>query len=187
MIHKGAFICLFYLIQLRHSVVSDFCDPMDCSTPGFPVHHQLPELAQTHVHWVSDAIQSSHPLSSPSPPAFNLSQHQSLFQWVSSSHQFSSVQFSRSVVSDSLWPHGLQHAGLPCPSPTPRACSNSCPSSWWRHPTVSSSLIPFSSCLLISYCGRWRVAFSGSSHPWSVCVHTHTNTHKHTPSSCHII
>ena len=51
------------------------CDPMDCSTPGFPVHHQLPELAQTHVHWVGDAIQASHPLSSPSPPAFNLSQH----------------------------------------------------------------------------------------------------------------
>ena len=49
------------------------CDPMDCSTPGFPVHHQLPELTQTHVHWVGDAIQPSHPLSSPSPPAFNLS------------------------------------------------------------------------------------------------------------------
>ena len=63
------------------------CDPMDCSMPGFPVHHQLPELVQTHVHWVSDAIQPSHPLLSPSPPAFNLSQHQSLFQWVSSSHQ----------------------------------------------------------------------------------------------------
>ena len=54
------------------------CDPMDCSTPGFPVHHQLPELAQTHVHRVSDAIQQSHPLLSPSPPAFNLSQHQGL-------------------------------------------------------------------------------------------------------------
>ena len=62
------------------------CDPMDCSTLGFPVHHQLLELAQTHVHWVSDAIQPSHPLSAPSPPAFNLSQHQGLFQWVSSSH-----------------------------------------------------------------------------------------------------
>ena len=60
---------------------------MDCSTPGLPVHHELPELAQTHVHWVSDAIQPSHPLQSPSPPAFNLSQHQGLFQWVISSHQ----------------------------------------------------------------------------------------------------
>ena len=54
------------------------CDPMDCSTPGLPVHHQLPELTQTHVHRVSDAIQPSHPLSSPSPPAFHLSQHQGL-------------------------------------------------------------------------------------------------------------
>ena len=56
------------------------CDTMDCSTPGFPVHHQLLELAQTHVHRVSDAIQPSHPLLSASPPAFNLSQHQGLFQ-----------------------------------------------------------------------------------------------------------
>ena len=63
------------------------CDPMDCSTPGFPVLHCLPELAQTHVHWAGDTIQPSHPLSSPSPPAFNLSQHQGLIQWVSSSHQ----------------------------------------------------------------------------------------------------
>ena len=55
------------------------CDPMDCSTPGFPVHHQLPKLTQTHVHGVGDAIQPSHPLSSPSPLAFNLSQHQGLF------------------------------------------------------------------------------------------------------------
>ena len=58
-----------------------------------------------------------------------------------------SVQFSRSVVSDSLWSHELQHARLPCPSPTPQACSNSCPSSWWCHSTISSSVIPFSSCL----------------------------------------
>ena len=60
---------------------------MDYSTPGLPVHHQLRENAQTHVHWVSDTIQPSHPLLSPSPPAFNLSQHQGLFKWVSSSHQ----------------------------------------------------------------------------------------------------
>ena len=63
---------------------------MDCSTPGLPVHHQLLEFTQTHVHWVSDAIQSSYPLLSPSP-AFNLSQHQGLFQWVSSSHQVAKV------------------------------------------------------------------------------------------------
>ena len=58
-----------------------------------------------------------------------------------------SVQFSRSVVSDSLWPRGLQYTRLPCPSPTPRACSNSCPLNWWCHTTISSSVVPFSSCL----------------------------------------
>ena len=67
------------------------CDPMDCSTPGFPVHHQLPEFTEIHVHWICDAIQPSHPLSSPSPPAFNLSQYQGLFQWASSSHQVAKV------------------------------------------------------------------------------------------------
>ena len=60
---------------------------------------------------------------------------------------FSSVQFSRSVMSDSLWPCELQHARLPCPSPTPGACTNSCLSSWWCHPTISSSVVPFSSCI----------------------------------------
>ena len=64
---------------------------MNCSTPGFPVHYQLLEFTQTHVHWVSDAIQASPPLSSPSPPTFNLSQHQGLFKWVSPSHQVSKV------------------------------------------------------------------------------------------------
>ena len=67
------------------------CDPMNCSTPGLPVHHQLLESTRTHVHWVDDAIQASYPLSSPSPPALNLSQHQGLFQWVSSSHQVAKV------------------------------------------------------------------------------------------------
>ena len=67
------------------------CDPMDCSTPGFPIHHQLLELTQTHVHWVGDAIQPSHLQSSPSPPTFNLSQHQGLFQSVSSSNQVARV------------------------------------------------------------------------------------------------
>ena len=67
------------------------CYPLDCSTPGLPVHHQLPEFTQTHVHWVGDAIQPSHPLSSPSPPALNLSQHQGLFRWVSSLHQVAKV------------------------------------------------------------------------------------------------
>ena len=67
------------------------CDPVDCSTPGSPALHYILELAQMHVHWVSDAIQPSHPLSAPSPFAFNLAQHQGLFQWVSSSHQVAKV------------------------------------------------------------------------------------------------
>ena len=67
------------------------CNPMSCSTPGLPVHHQLPESTQTHVHWISDAIQPSHPLSSPSPPVLNFSQHQGLFKWVTSSHQVAKV------------------------------------------------------------------------------------------------
>ena len=86
------------------------CDPMDCSAPGLPVHHQLPEFTQTHVHWVGDAIQPSHPLWSPSPPAFNLSQHQGLFKWVSSSHQVVKVlefqlqhqSFQRTLRTDFL-------------------------------------------------------------------------------------
>ena len=67
------------------------CNPMNHSTPGLPVHHQLQEFTQTHVHPVSDAIQTSHPLSSPSPPALNPSQHQGLFKWVSSLHQVTKV------------------------------------------------------------------------------------------------
>ena len=74
-------------LHFSHSLAQScptLCDPMDRSTPGLPVHQQFPESTQTHVHWVGDAIQLSHPLSSPSPPTLNLSQHQGLFQWVSS-------------------------------------------------------------------------------------------------------
>ena len=81
---------LFNSVQLL-SRVWLFVTPMDCSTPGLLVHYQLLEFTQTHVHWVGDAIQPSHPLSSPSPPALNLSQHQGLFKWVSSSHQVAKV------------------------------------------------------------------------------------------------
>ena len=79
------------------------CDPMDCSTPGLTVLHHHPELAQTHIHWVSDIIQQFHPLSSPSPPTFNLSQHQGVFQWVSSLHQMAKVfcSFSFSISPSS--------------------------------------------------------------------------------------
>ena len=83
------FLFLFSSVQLLSHV--QLCDAMNCSMPGLRVHHQLPELTQTQVHWVSDAIQPSHPLSSPSPPALNLSQHQGLFKWVNSSHQVAKV------------------------------------------------------------------------------------------------
>ena len=97
--HPTAMLAIFvFEITPKHiqfsSVIhpcSILCDRMDCSTPGFPVHHQLPELIQTHVHWVCDAIWPSHPLLFSSPPAFNLSQHQGLLQWVSSSHQVAKV------------------------------------------------------------------------------------------------
>ena len=85
----------FYCNILQFSSVTWSCpilwDPMDCSTPGFPVHHQLPKHTQTHVHWVGDGIQPSHPLSSPSPPALNLSQNQGLLKWVNSSPQVAKV------------------------------------------------------------------------------------------------
>ena len=84
---------LFNKVQFSSVVQScpTLCDPMNCSTPGLPVHHQLLEFTQTHVRWVSDAMQSSHPLLSPSPPALNLSQHQGLFKWVSCSYQVAKV------------------------------------------------------------------------------------------------
>ena len=127
------------------------CDPMDCSTPGLPIHHQLLEFTQTHVHWVSDAIQPSHPLSSPSPPTFNLSQHQDLFQRVSSLHQVAKVlefqlqhqSFQWTLRADFL-KDGL--VGSPCSSrdsqessPTPHFKSiNSSALSFLHSPTLTS-------------------------------------------------
>ena len=84
------------------------CNPIDCSTPGFPVHH-LPEISQIHVHWVSDAIQPSHPLSSLSPPPFNLSQHQGIFQWVSSSH-ISPLRFPIICLLCRVWTSQHKHS-----------------------------------------------------------------------------
>ena len=101
---------LTYSSSVQFSSVTQLCptlcDPMDCSTPGLPVHHQLPEFTQTHVHWDGDVIQPSHPLLSPSPPAFSLSQHQGLFKWVSSLHQVAKVlEFSASA---SVLPMNIQ-------------------------------------------------------------------------------
>ena len=83
--------CIYFQFSSIAQSCPTLCDPMNCSTPGLPVHHQLPEFTQTHVHWLSDAIQPSHPLSLPSPPALNLSQHQGLYQCVSSSHPVAKV------------------------------------------------------------------------------------------------
>ena len=85
------FIYQFSSGQFSCSVMSDSLQLMACSTPGFQVHHQLPELSQTHVHWINDAIQLSHSLSSPSPPTFNLSQHRGLFQGLVISHQVAEI------------------------------------------------------------------------------------------------
>ena len=115
------------------------CDPMNCSTPGLPVHHQLPEFTQTHVHWVSNAIQPSHPLSSPSPPAPSPSQSQSLFQWVSSLHEVAKVlefqlqhhSLHRNPRAD-LLQNGL--VGSPC---SPRDSQESSPAPQFK--TINSS------------------------------------------------
>ena len=98
-----------------HSVAQScptLCNPMDCSMPGLPVHCQLLEFTQTHVHKVGDAIQPFHPLSSPSPPAFNLSQHRGLFKWVSSLHQVAKVLEFQWIFRTDLPRDGL--VGSPC-------------------------------------------------------------------------
>ena len=126
------------------------CDPMDYSTPSLPVHHQLPDFIQTHVHWVSDAIQPSHPLLSPSPPTFNLCQHQDLCQWDSSSHQVAkywSFSFSISPANEHPglisvrmdWLDFLVVQGALKSSPTPQFKSiNSLVLSFLYDPTFTS-------------------------------------------------
>ena len=93
--HSRKLRCGIHFGNIQVSSVTQLCptlcNSMNCSMPGFPVHHQFPEITQTHVHRVSDAIQPSHPLLSPSPPAPNPSQHQGLFQWVNSSHEVAKV------------------------------------------------------------------------------------------------
>ena len=121
--------------------VLTFCDPMDCSTPGFPVHHQLLELAQAHVHWISDAIQPSHPLSSPSPPAFSLSQHQGLFQWIMSLHQLGKLFRIEFLLDWLVWspcyPRDSQASSL-----TPQLKSiNSSVLSFLYGPTLTSTWV----------------------------------------------
>ena len=138
--------CIYNLAtSLQFSSVAQSCptlwDPMDCSMPGLPVHYQLPEFTQIHVHRVSDAIQPPHHLLSPSPPAFNLFQHQSLFKWVSSSHQVAKgleFQLQHQLFqwifrTDFLW-NGLVVS--PC-------CSRDSCSRWLYQFTIpSQSLLP---------------------------------------------
>ena len=138
-------ISLYKYVNQFSSVAQSYltvCNPMDCSTAGLPVHHQLLELTQTHVHWVGDDIQPSHPLLSPSP-AFSLSQHQGLFQWGSSSHQVARVlefqlqrqSFQWIFRTDLLW-DGL--VGSPC-SPRDSQESSSTP----QFKSISSSALSF--------------------------------------------
>ena len=91
LVHRMAGLQITVQFSLVAQSCLTLCDPMDCSISGFPVHHQLPELTQTHVHCIGEAIQQYHPLSSPSSPTFNHSQHHGLFKWVSSLHQVARV------------------------------------------------------------------------------------------------
>ena len=132
------------------------CDPMDCRLPGSSVHviFQARILEWVAISfsrgssWPRDQTQVSRIVGRPFTVwTIRVARMIPLLGFYSSDFWFSLVQFSHSVMSDSLWPHGLQHTRLSCSSPTPRVYSNSCPSSWWCHPTTSSSVIPFSSCL----------------------------------------
>ena len=134
-------------VSVQFSSVSQscptLCDPMNHSVPGLPVHHQLPEFTQTHVHWVGDAIQPSHLLSSPSPPAPNPSQHQGLFKWVSSSHEMASVlEFQPQHQSFQWTPRtSLLYNGLveyPC---SPRDSQGSSPTPQFK--SINSSALSF--------------------------------------------
>ena len=121
---KEKFKCVYMLFVVQSPSHVWLCHAMDYSMPGLPVTHHLLEFVQVHVHCISDAIQPSHPLKPPSPPAL--------------SHQ---------VVSYSSWPHGLQQARPPCPSPSPRVCLNSCSLCHRCCPAISSSDALFSFCL----------------------------------------
>ena len=133
------------------------CDPMNPSTPGLPVHHHLPEFTQTHDHRVRDAIQPSHPLLSPSPPAPNPSQHQSLFQWVNFSHEVAKVlEFQLQHHSFQRNPRAylLQNGlvGSPC---SPRDSQKSSPTPWFK--SINSSALSFPhSPTLTSIHDHWK-------------------------------
>ena len=153
LVHENMFYTIIHSVQLSSVAQScpTLCDPMNHSTPGLPVHHQLPEFTQIHNHRVGDAIQPSHPLSSPSPPAPNPSQHQSFFQRVNSSHEVAKVlefQLQHHSLQRNPRPDLLQNGlvGSPCSprdsqesSPTPQFKSiNSSVLSLLHSPTLTS-------------------------------------------------
>ena len=151
----------FCISSVRCSLVTQscptLCDPMNRSTAGLPVHHQLPEFTQTHVYPVGDAIQPSHPLSSSSPLAPNPSQHQGLFQWVNSSHEVAKVlefqlqhqSFQWTPRTDLLW-NGL--VASPC---TPRDSQESSPTPQLKN--INSSVLSFlHSPTLTSIHDHWK-------------------------------
>ena len=119
------------------------CDPMNRSTPGIPIHHQLPEFTQTHLHWVSDAIQPSHPLSSPFPLVPNPSPHQGLFQWVNSSHEVAEVLELQLQHHSLQWTHRTDlpqdgRVGSPC---SPRDSQESSPTPQFK--SINFSVLRF--------------------------------------------
>ena len=140
---------LFIILAWSETLVAQscptLCDPIDCSPTGFSTYGILQATILEQVVIPHSRV-SSHPKDWIKLSFLQADSLSSELQG-KSYPCFSSVQFSRSVMSDSLWPHGLQYARPPCPSPTPGVYSNSCPLIRWYHPTISSSLIPFSSCL----------------------------------------
>ena len=138
---------LKYLTIIQFSSVTQscltLCDPMNCSTPGLPVCHQFPEFTQTHVHWVGDAIQPSHPLSSTSPSALNLSQNQGLSKWISWSHQVAKVlEFQLQHQSFQWTPRtDLLLDGLVGPPWNPRDSQESSPTPQFK--SINSLVLSF--------------------------------------------
>ena len=154
---KMVLINLFIQFNSITQSCPTLCNLMDCSTPGFPVHHQLLELTQTHVHRVGDATQQSHSLSSTSPPTFNLSQHQGLLKWVSSSHQMAKVLELQLQHQCFQWIFGTDFledwlVSSPC---SPRDSQESSPTPQFKS-IVSSALSFLYSPAFISIHDYWK-------------------------------
>ena len=177
---KSSYKIMFQFTSVAQSCPT-LCDPMNCSMPGLPVHHQLPESTQTHVHRVGDAIQPSHPLSSLSPLAPNPSQHQGLFQWVNSSHQVAKVlefqlqhQSFQGTPSTDLLQDGL--VGSPCSprdsqesSPTPQFKSINFSALSFLHSPTLTSIHPLHMAIQFSNTIYWRNYLFLVEYSWLSC------------------